>query len=130
MVEEGKGWRESAKEEDLQLGGFIHRVSGHHSEKDWGLFCGSRCARYLVRGKEYQMDQDGESQSHSQSYLFAQGSSLALVAGNAVGLLFAGKSNMAINRIHRQFSMKASIQGVSINVATQIAGWFISWKIL
>ena len=38
MVEEGKGWRESAaKEEDLQLGGFIHRVSGHHSEKDWGL---------------------------------------------------------------------------------------------
>ena len=68
MVEEGKGWRESAKEEDLQLGGFIHRVSGHHSEKDWGLFCGSRCARYLVRGKEYQMYQDGESQSHSQSY--------------------------------------------------------------
>ena len=74
MVEEGKGWRESAaKEEDLQLGGFIHRVSGHHSEKDWGL----------------------PQRVTAEFSPNVPGSALALVAGDAVGLLFAGKSNMA-----------------------------------
>ena len=98
-------WTETShnisKEEDLRLGGFIHRVSGHHSQKDqktkrhwfdmvWhGLtFVNDSKLSVLLLLLCKKMD------GFLILLTFVPGSTLAAVAGNAVGLLSAGKSSM------------------------------------